>query len=238
MKNVYIFLIAGACLAGMSLQVQAGPRAASSNNENYLVTERDLSGWSVGIYGSQRERDVKLKNSGARTSLDESRVLAYAGYRLFSWVTVYLYAGQRSTDLGSSSDSGTAMGGSLEFNLLSQLILDPTLEEDRIRIHSSVAYTSSGAESGATPYDYTELEADLTFSIVNEVSGHKGYLPQAIGLTAGILGSVLNGDLEENGESIGYMAGLDVLYTEHITFTFGIDSLDSTGVFAGANLTF
>ena len=222
----------------MSLQCVAAPRAATSAGENYLVTERDLSGWSIGLFGNSRERDVTLDKTLSTTTLDETRVLGYVGYSLFSWVSVYLYGGQTDATLARQNSTGTVTGGALEFNLLSQLLMDPGLEEDHFRVHSTVSYTSSEAESGLATWEFNEVEANLTFSIVNELSGNKLFLPQAIGLTAGGLVSVLQGDLEENGDSVGYLLGLDFLWTDHITMTIGVDSLDSTGTFASINLLF
>ncbi|MDA1044733.1 MAG: hypothetical protein O3C57_05860, partial [Verrucomicrobia bacterium] len=180
MKNIYLLLIVGICSAGMSLQCVAAPRAATSAGENYLVTERDLSGWSIGLFGNSRERDVTLDKTLSTTTLDETRVLGYVGYRLFSWVSVYLYGGQTDATLARQNSTGTVTGGALEFNLLSQLLMDPGLEEDHFRVHSTVSYTSSEAESGLATWEFNEVEANLTFSIVNELSGKKPFLPQAI----------------------------------------------------------
>jgi hypothetical protein len=237
MNYIHKTILAGACLAGASLCVEAAPRAASMANENYLIAEQDLSGWSAGLYMRDRERDVR-KDNGATSTFDETRVVGYIGYRLFSWVTVYVHGGQSDSELTGNSGDGPAIGGTAEFNLMSQLIKDPGLEEDRIRVHSTVSYTSSEAETGFTTLDYSEVEADLTISLINELDGNKLFLPQAIGLTAGGLFSSLQGDLEEDGDTVGYTIGLDVLWTEHLTIHAGVESLDNTGAFAGVHLAF
>ncbi|MDE0838752.1 MAG: hypothetical protein OSB41_06810 [Kiritimatiellae bacterium] len=207
-------------------------------NENYLITEQDLSGWSAGLYMRDRERDVRVDNSNFPSTLDETRVVGYIGYRLFSWVTVYVHGGQSDGELNGFPGDGPAFGGTAEFNLMSHLIKDPGLQDDRIRVHSTVSYTSSEAESGSTTFDYSEIEADLTVSLINELEGNKAFLPQAIGLTAGGLLSSLQGDLEEDGDTLGYSISLDLLWTEHITIHAGVESLDNTGAFAGVHLAF
>lgn len=216
----------------------AGPRSATSINQDYLVPERDLTGWSAGVFIRDRERDVRLEDFAFDTALQEDRVMGYVGYQLFSWVTAYIYGGQNDTELGASSDSGSAMGGALEFNLLTHLIKDPGLDEDRVRAHAGVSYTSAEADSGLATLDYNELEFDLTLSLINEVEGNKDYLPQAIGLSLGGLLSTLQGDIEDAGDSAGFKFGMDFLWTEHITIYAGIETLDESGLFAGVNLMF
>ncbi len=204
------------------------------------MAERDLSGWSAGVFIRDRERDVRKDGVLFDTTLQEDRVMGYVGYQLFSWVTAYLYAGQNDTELGPPSYSGSAsaMGGSLEFNLLTHLIKDPGLDEDRIRAHAGVSYTSAEADLGLATLDYSELEVDLTLSLINEIEGNKDYLPQGIGLSLGGLISSLQGDIKDAGDSAGFKFGVDLLWTEHITIYGGIESLDETGMFAGLNLLF
>ncbi len=235
-------LLGATLLFAFTINSQAAPRSATQISEYYLVPERDLAGWSAGIFVRERERDIRFEDSALSLSLEETRTAAYVGYQLINWITAYIYGGANDTKPAESrmsgSGGGTVFGASIEFNLLSHMLKDPELDEDRIRIHSTVSYTRAEAEAGLLSGNFSEVEADITLSLVNEIEGNKRFLPQAIALYAGGLVSSLQGDLDETGDSSGFKGGVDILFTRHITLSAGVENLDNTGVTGSLNVAF
>jgi len=174
--------------------------------------------------------------------MKSSRYAAYVGYDMVRWLTTYAVFGQSKTRLDDFEygSSKALYGLGIRFNLLEQEILDPTLFEDTIRVHGSVQYVATGGEFLREEMNWRELDAALILSIVNEVEGNKDYLPFAIAVFVGPLYSNItsNDDLQEEGDTLGIIGGLEVFYTQRVSFDVGVESFDATGYFGGINVRF
>ncbi|MCX7591071.1 MAG: hypothetical protein N2255_05525, partial [Kiritimatiellae bacterium] len=83
-------------LLAASLTVSAAPIGSSNNPREYLVNRADLGRWSAGGGYRDRTRDVWLKN--LKPSMISRGPVAFVGYDLFPWVTVYATAGSIETE--------------------------------------------------------------------------------------------------------------------------------------------
>jgi hypothetical protein len=86
-------------------------------------------------------------------------------------------------------------------------------------------------------YEWNELEASLTVGLVNEVQGHKAFVPYAISLFAGPVVSRVEGDIEAGTEH-GYIAGFQFFVTPRITVTAAAQDVGGTSLLTGVRLNF
>ncbi|MGQ9663247.1 MAG: outer membrane protein [Kiritimatiellia bacterium] len=230
--------IAVVILLALSFAVSGAPIGSSNNPREYLVNRDDLGKWSAGAGFRDRSRDVWVKS--VKTSLSSAGPVAFVGYDLLPWVTVYATGGAIETDFDYSKDAenrNVQWGGGLRFNLLDHAIADPTLFEDRIRITGLAEYTVNGGKWNNDDLSWGELYASLIFSLVNEVEGNKLYLPYAIALYGGPIFSNLDGDINEKS-LFGAVAGIDIFLTSTMALQVEVEQLNATGYMASLRFQF
>lgn len=231
---VVVFLV-----AGKFSPLFAVPIGDSNLGRKYLVTAEDLGNWCCGLYSSSRDRDVQ---SGGKTLPMKSHTMAgYVGYSYKPWFITYVVIGNSKTKIGFSGhpNSESEYGFGMLFNILDHDILDPTLFEDRIRINAGWQYSASKTQWGAgNKTKWRELSASLTVSIVNDIVGDKRYYPMSIALFAGpIYSDIMSSSIDEK-EKFGFTAGLEVFYTQRVSFYCGIENFGDDAFMGGVNVRF
>lgn len=208
----------------------------SNYGKEYLVGVEDLSKWTAGLYYETVTRDVYYRYSTA-SPMELDRTMLYVGYDFIPWITTYITAGSCDTEIDNTAPyrDDLSYGFGMHFNLLDHDILDPTLFENSIRINAAWEYTMNNADFPNTG-NWRELQLSLTLSIVNDIEGNSLYLPNAIAIYAKpILSDIQFGDMNEE-EKMGFGAGLEVFYSERVSFHFGMLSFGSNSATAGLHI--
>lgn len=215
----------------------AVPVSSGQLGRNYLVSAADLTRWSGGILGSVRKRDVEVERFDY--TLKSTRYLIYVGYDFMSWATAYGIGGRSVSKMGSGAyeNASAEIGGGVRFNILEHEILSPTLVEDMIRINCGVQYTMSGTDWRGTDLDWGELYGWLTLSLINELDGNKLFVPWSIALYGGPIYSDFFSDVDAN-ETLGFTAGLEVLYTDRVSLHAGVEHFDEQSFAGGVQIRF
>lgn len=227
-----------ALVALISISALAAPRTGNPNGKDYYLGAEIIAGWSCGIYSDNRDRDIDIDR--LTTSMDTEKIGVYAGYDVKPWMTAYLSSGTARTKIGnfSDTDGNSEFAFGAIFNLLSYDIMAPTLMEDLINVNACVQLTWGEASWGNESVDWQELYGSLTLSVINEVSGNKLYLPQAIALFFGPVFSDLYSSSFDERDKTGMTAGIEVFYTDRVTFNIGVEKFDSARVVGGLNVHF
>ena len=217
MKKI-ILLVALIMLTSVSLsRSMADPRGYPSNGKHYLESSSDLSNWGAGGYFESRDRDVIIDHD--TLLMGSSEIVGYVSYDVIRWISIYGLAGYAQHDFGeegfSSGNSGE-YGFGAKFNFFNHEILDPLLLENRLAINGGLQYSASTADWNGEDAQINELAASLTIGLINDIEGHKLFVPLAIGIFGGGIYSKLFGDIEE-AEALGATFGLDIYYSEKVT---------------------
>lgn len=207
----------------------------SDYGKEYLVGVEDLSKWTTGLYYENMRRDVYYQLSAA-SQMKLTRAMLYVGYDFIPWITTYLTAGSCDTQItGTEIGDDSSYGFGMHFNLLDHDILDPTLFENAIRINAAWEYTFNSAQFPNTG-SWRELQLSMTVSVVNDIEGNSLYLPKAIAIYAKpILSDIQFGDMNEE-EKMGFGAGLEVFYSERVSFHVGMLSFGGNSMTAGLHI--
>lgn len=213
---------AAVALSSLSLAAvtaSAIPTPGELSGQYYLVEATDLNSWHVGLYGRGHER--KLKDDGRKIELEVNRAIAFAGYDVFSWFTLYGLAGVSEMKLNNSydwndGDKSGEFGVGAWLNLLDHDAMDFNELCDRFRIQMGLQYSVISNDH----VDYGEFSGYLTFGIVNEVIGSKEFWPEAISVFAGPCLNVVNCDEydQKSDDVIGLMVGGEIQLSKHIAF--------------------
>lgn len=239
MKKNLLTLIIGV-LAFITLtgveQAQAIPMGAAQHSGNYFLGDQDLRKWSVGAYYLDREREITTL--GFPTAMQTTKGMAYVGYEFIYGMSGYITVGSTETQFESrpTTDTHSEWGVGLQFNILDHEIPDPTLMEDRIRINATIQYTQCGADWVATEIDWEEFYGSLTIGIVNDIDGNKFFWFDNIGFFFGAVYSSINSSSIAEDSAFGYIAGVDIRFSEKIAFEFGMESIDDGALFAGIHI--
>ena len=111
--------------------------------------------------------------------------------------------------------------------------------EDKFRINASISLFRTEFDVSGTDRDYVELDAQLTFSLVNDTSGNKFYLPESIALFVGpIYNDLISGDVDESGERFGVTAGLEFFSVKRVAVGLRYEQYDKSGFVGGFNIHF
>ena len=215
--NGKIAAVALTSLSLAALNAMAIPTSGELSGQYYLVEATDLNSWHVGLYGRGHER--KLKDDGSKIELEVNRGLAFAGYDVFSWFTLYGLAGVSEMKLSHGdwgSDKAGEFGIGAWLNLLDHDAMDFNELCDRFRIQAALQYSVISNDH----VDYGEFSANLTFGIVNEIRGSKEFWPEAIAVFAGPCLNVVNCDDydQKSDDTLGLIVGLELQLSKHIAF--------------------
>ena len=228
----------------------------SNLGRDYEVSVPDLKQWSCGLYTESMDR--KLDSAGVfmyGSKLNYQRNMGYIGYDFFRdydflrCMTTYATLGTGSLKIGNGQRSGSCAqyGVGAHFNLLDKDILDPTLAEDKIRVTAGVEYIASNPSVDTSGFgfdkqsiSFDELSGSLIVSFVNDIEGDKTFLPFGLSVFAGLLYSdfITNSHDLKADSQLGYIAGLEVFYTESISFFLAAENIGSSGYTAGVDIHF
>ena len=240
MKKTIILGLAVLLNTGALCNLHAAAREVSNRGRDYMVGPAELSAVSCGAYLDTLTRDVDIMRMPE--SMRVSKIMAYVGYDVTSWLTPYLTLGQATTRFDfDPSSSKLAYGGGLQFNFMDHEVPDPTLLEDRIRLNGNVQYTRTGAEDQwGNDLTWGELESSLTVSIVNDLDGNIQFMPDSIAIFLGPMYSgVQSGDIKGGDSSaFGFLIGLEVFYTQRVSLSAQYNKVGEDGFAAGLNVRF
>jgi hypothetical protein len=242
-------VVAPILLGNLSVSAIAVPLQTSNNGQDYYIGVEDLKQWSCGLYTETMER--KLTNVGEPQSqavLNYERTMGYIGYDILPYATTYATIGFGNLKIGEgfpASNNSAEYGVGVHFNLLDKGIWDPTLTEDKIRVTASMEYIASnpsvsGYGMNNSNINFDELSGSLIVSLVNDVQGNKTFLPFSLSLFGGLLYSDLTTNVhsvKQDGE-FGFIAGLEVFYTESVSMFGAAQEIGDPGYSAGLNVRF
>jgi len=241
-KAKTLLLLVVLALVSSHALVHAVPVGSSNESRDYLIAARDLSNWSCGTTLNMRERDITAFGSGAVT-MDTQGMLGFLGYDVARWITLYLIGGaSQHRIVGESVPGGAEYGLGLHFNIFDHDIMDPTLFEDRLRLNASchAVYTEC-AFRGVAGVQAMDTYAALTGSIVNDLPGHKFFVPRSIAIYAGPTYSSLQ-NFDRTVRTLtpfGATAGLEFYWGPHFAWHVGANTYNGTvSPSSGMNIRF
>ena len=230
----------------------ASPIIGSNENYEYLLGGSDLSKFSIGAYA--RERNLKVRPTPTYGMVDYKmkmeKVMGFVGYDIVRWGTLYGIFSSTDTRLDSGENipfrhemfngEETEYGAGFLINLIDHDIADPTLIEDRIRITAGIEYTSCSTywNLASAEVRWKELYASMRISLINQVQGWKEYWPHAIAIYGGPAYCSIDSSSLDSGGDAGFIAGVEIYYSERISFDFGCEQLDAMGYNVGFTLKF
>lgn len=222
-----------------SLSTLALPIGGDNEPFDYLVTGKDLSWLSMGVYGGQFKRKIDF-DSGATSILKTTRAHGYVGADLYKWVTVYGLLGASESSLSDSetADAEAEYGGGVRLNLLHHFIAEPTPMEDVVRLNFDASYLHTSSNLAFKKLDWDEMSASLTLELVNHTDGDKFYNPESIGLYFGPIFSLLNSSDFSEDQNFGAIGGLEFYLTDTIVLDLEVQYFNETSADAGLNFHF
>jgi len=237
--NITSFAVAIVTFAN-TLSLWAIPISGSNDPAAYIVSGRDLSMLSMGIYSVQLDRDIVWDGSGAKERLKARRLMGYVGCDVVDLFTIYAVGGQIESKLGNLpyGDSESEYGAGIQINLLNHWIRDAVPEEDVIRLNLGAQYLRSSLNTGFTTVDWDETSVALTMALVNHTAGNKSYSPESISLYFGPLYSLMMSDAFEAKDTFGAVGGIEIYLTDHIVLDFELQHFEQTSLGAGINFHF
>lgn len=245
MKKSILSLVVVLLVTGSLTMLIAAPIPTSNIGKEYAMSVPNLWNWSVGMHQRETTRTLEPPTFGDYAA---QQTMGYVGYDVLNWVTFYLSGGLQKCRVGTSDswgDSQTIMGAGLHFNLINKDVADPTLMEDYLRLTAGMEYTTSTTEIYNEDIDVDEFSASLIASLVNDLDGTKTYLPNSISLFAGFLYSdLMFGDVSGFSDeltakdAVGYTAGMEVFFTESVSFLGAMENFGDGGYTVGINVRF
>lgn len=228
MKNPNFFLLLVAiALFSSHATLHAVPVGSSNESRDYLIAARELSNWSIGTMLNMRERDVTAFGSGP-VAMNTQGVLGFIGYDIARWITLYAIGGSGQRRIaGESAPGGAEYGAGLHFNLFDHDIMDATLFEDRLRVNASCHATYTECTfRGVQGIEALDTYAALTASVVNDLDGHKFYVPRSIAIYAGpVYSSIQNFDRTVRTLTpFGATLGLEFYWSQHFAWHVGANT--------------
>jgi hypothetical protein len=216
----------------------AVPVGNNNVGREYLVAAQDLSVWRFGAYVEEREHDIEIYR-GFAEPVKLSKTMGYVGLDILPWITVYGTAGSCDADLNAWGGSEPEYGAGINLNLLDYEILDPTLFEDRVRVNAGFRATRSETSIRfSEKAKWTEWFASATLSIVNDVKGEKFFSPNSIVLFGGPLYASLDSPDFDQDNTFGFTLGIEIFYTDSISFYGALETFEGSGAMAGIDIRF
>lgn len=237
-ERIFIISVVVLLVAGSFSTLLAVPIGSSNLGREYYTGVSDLDQWSCGFYYNLRDRHIRA--AGQQYLMKSRKLAGYVGYDFKPWFTTYGMLGSNETEIEPTVTSGASSeyGFGMIFNLLDQEILAPTLFEDRIRVNAALQYTKTKAVWVGRSTKWRELFASLIISIVNDLDGNRLYLPISISLFGGPIYSNMTSSSFNESDSLGFTAGLEVFFTDKVSFYVGTERFDSDAFMTGVNVRF
>jgi len=235
-STLAVLVMGGVCALRPAV---GGPTANSNLGRQYAIGSSSLKHWSCGMEGKMGERKLELE-LGPAADLEFVRGLVFVGYDVLPWATVYGTVGLIDVELDGveADEADTEYGVGLHFNLLDHELMDPGLIEDRLRVNADVRYASSEAMFMGRTLEWEETTAELTVSIVNDLTGNKLFWPQSVALYAGPAYSALDSDDFEAEETFGFVGGIEIFASKRLTLGLGAEMYDSAAFSSRLSLRF
>ena len=226
-------------LLGLAPSLVAVPIGGGNEGLQYLEGVYRFDRWRAGVYANVMDREVEVDDSSMSGILTTERALTYVGYEILPWASGYLAAGMSKAKIDPEDYDGGNFeyGGGLQFNLLDHDLMGPTLTEDRLRVNAGAQLTKAQGEIYGEDVEWLDFFSSLTVGLVNDLTGDKFFVPDSISLYAGPAYSDLFGDVEATTE-FGLVAGLEIFWTEGVTFDLGYQYFEEDGFYAGVNFNF
>jgi len=219
-------------VALMAATAVATPRSGVSSGRHFLVAAEDLSAWHFGIYGRMKEYKVEYK--GEKRDVEVGRVLAFAGYDLTPWATLYAMAGVNSAkdDLRDLSKNAFELGFGAWMNILDHDTFDFLTLEQRFRIQSALQVMMFRNDE----FLWGELTGNITFGITHELVGSKFVLPDAITIYAGpAVNLVFSDDYDmSSSDMFGLAVGVDVQVNSRTNLNVGGEIYSDNSAFTAS----
>lgn len=232
-------------LAGVAAMIATSASAVSQvpadgTIQNYAISAMDMSGLHGGLQGRVGERTLSRKNGYGEGTFDLNRFDAYLGYDLVRWLTVYGFVGvadAKCDDYGLKSDSKSTYGAGLWAALIDDDQLDIMETFSRFRLNAGVEY----AFTDANELGIGEVEAFLTFELLNDTFLVHGMYPTSVGLFAGPVFSAIDADgyEQDDDDRWGVTVGLSFTFSRRVFLNGGIDVFaDDHMVYGSAGVRF
>lgn len=223
------YSIIAAFLMALPGLVTASPRAVEGDGFSSLFSARDLSAWHIGGYYRRLKRDIDFPLMDT-TRLELNRAVFYTGYNITPWLTVYGLAGNIDPHLvqvPGGGSSGTEIGGGLWINLLDHELVDQLQLENRISVEAMAQYSRGNPEFGDFDLTYSEVQASLTLSIINDVSSGTIYWPETVSLFFGPVYNHLNSsDFDQANNEFGLCIGSDIGLSRRVRLSLAYEKYD------------
>ena len=241
MKNRLLLVSAViAVITSITHSLIAAPIGHSNLGREYISGAHDTGAWSLGIYAVNLERDVAASWFPV-VPMKSEKIMGYLGYDILPWLTTYAIGGTSQTRISWGQDPGSKpeYGFGLIFNIIDTEILDPTLMEDRLRLNANIQYTFGQTTLVTGPdIEWTDLSGSLTLGLVNDLDGHKFFVPNSMELYFGPAFSDLTSSSLDEKDAFGLTAGLVVYLDEKISLDLAYTSFDKAFYSFGVNVRF
>lgn len=212
---------------------------ADGTIENYALNSIDMSGLHAGIRGRTGERTVTSKG-GAEGALELMRAEVYLGYDIARWLTIYGFIGvadvsgddfflKGDTTLGGGAGFWAALIDDDQFDIMS------TFSRFRVNLGAEYAYTDSN------DFGTGQVEAFLTFELLNDMFPVHEMYPSSIGVFAGPVFSSLDldGFEQDSSDQWGVTVGGSLTFARRVYMNGGVDVYtDDVVVFGAAGIRF
>lgn len=239
--SVLVTLLSILCISSID-EAKAVPVGAGRDSGHYFLGDQELSRFMVGVYYLDREREIITPNI---TSFQATKTMAYVGYEFLYGLSGFVTFGSteieakgfdpRTRRFQSWQDTHSEYGFGLQFNILDHEIPDPTLMEDRIRVNATIQYTQSGADL-SSEIDLEEIYGSITIAFLNDIEGNKYFHCDNVGFFFGAVYSDLKSSGIDETSAFGYCAGIDIRFSETVSFEFGVESLDDGAMFGAIHI--
>jgi hypothetical protein len=230
---ILVFALIAVCLTS----AHAIPTGKSNESGDYLSGTGLSDRLSAGVYTGSIEREVK--DLDTLTVLESKHSMIYLGLDLTRWLTLFVSGGMadHQVDLLESDSSQKVEAGVL-LNLIDHDILDSSFFEDKLRLNAGASWGHTEAEWLGREVSWQEGTAFITLSIVNDTTGNKIFNPNSVSVYVGPLYNYIKSDDIELEDNFGFMAGIEVFMTDHITLDLGLRHMDAMTYEGGVHIRF
>ncbi len=199
------------------------PTGRDTGTINFGGVGENLNAWHLALYAGTSTRKVE-NNHNLDIDIDFKRFNMVLGCDLTRWMTVYGLVGMmkaNSDSWGEDNDRANLFGVGVWANLM---------ESDQLSLFTDVSTyrVNTGAEYSFAAFDdfsWSQLDAFLTFELVNELNECPFILPETVGLFFGpIISYIISDDYEAtSGNTVGITLGVSMMFTDDTYATLAGD---------------
>ncbi len=197
------------------------PASRDTGSINFASIGNDLSGWHLAMFAGSSTKYME-NDRNIETEIDFTRFNVILGYDVMRWLTVYGLVGAMKEETGLYSKENDTQG------LFGVGVWADLIESDQLSRLSDVSSyrLTSGAEYSLANFDdftWSQIEAFLTFELINELNRTSFIMPETIGLFFGPVVSYVLSDEYDAGDNIGVTVGLNMTMTDDTYITVAGD---------------